>query len=321
MTKKAKSKRVSILKGINKFAVGFTIIETMLFLAIAGLIFAGIVASTNGAIRQQRYKDAVQSFVDDLRDLYSLAENTQVLDYGQDAIKCGGVSDAKEEGRGRSDCSVYGIFAIISPSSTGEKNIEARWVIGKDQSLVETRNSDLEFMSVAKVSTIFTRVTGGGEESATITAKSRDILWGADVSLVCGSLPNDYGTKPEDCNNGKKLADDKYAVFLLIYRSPITGAINTLTGVFERPVSDKVLLKHFSSAMRIEEYEKNMGVINNYHTYTAGQLGHSDISLCVTTGAGMGSKNGLRMITIDGKGSNTNAVRLIEADSNENKCN
>ena len=124
MTKKAKNKRVSILKGINKFAVGFTIIETMLFLAIAGLIFAGIVASTNGAIRQQRYKDAVQSFADDLRDLYSLAENTQVLDYGGGTAKCGNES-AYESGRGRSNCSVYGIFATISSLTDGEKNMEA----------------------------------------------------------------------------------------------------------------------------------------------------------------------------------------------------
>lgn len=303
MTKKAKNKRVSILKGINKFAVGFTIIETMLFLAIAGLIFAGIVASTNGAIRQQRYKDAVQSFADDLRDLYSLAENTQVLQYGEDVKKafCSSSDDSKD-GRGRSDCSVYGIFAVITPLNDMGKNIEARWVVGKDQSGIASTGSDVAFMQEAKVSTSFWIEKNGGATSLTqITAKSRGILWGADVSLACDTITNST-TKSNVCDVGKKLSKDNFAVLLLIYRSPITGSVNTLTGTFEKN-------KH-----AIVKDGRN--IWDNIET-----LSHSDVSLCVTTGAGMGGKNGLRMITIDGKGSNSNAVRLIEADSDENKCN
>ena len=306
MTKKAKSKRVSILKGINKFAVGFTIIETMLFLAIAGLIFAGIVASTNGAIRQQRYKDAVQSFVDDLRDLYSLAENTQVLQYDEGVKKafCTSSDDSKD-GRGRSDCSVYGIFAVITPLNDMGKNIEARWVVGKDQSGIASTYSDVAFMQEAKVSTSFWIEKNDGATSLTqITAKSRGILWGADVSLACDTITNST-TKSNVCDVGKKLSKDNFAVLLLIYRSPITGAINTLTGTYK------------DGLYNTSYYEQNMGDLN----YHAGILDHSDVSLCVTTGAGMGGKNGLRMITIDGKGSNSNAVRLIEADSDENRCN
>ena len=298
--KKAKSKRVSILKGINKFAVGFTIIETMLFLAIAGLIFAGIVASTNGAIRQQRYKDAVQSFADDLRDLYSLAENTQVLDYGGGTARCG-TESTTESGRGRSNCSVYGIFATISSLTDGEKNMEARWVVGIDQALINETSGDAAFMEKAKVSTEFIVEGGGSTLKPPITAKSRDILWGADVGLACDTITNSI-TKSNLCDVGKKLSKNNFVVFLFVYRSPITGSVSTLTGTFEKN-------KHAID-------KEGRWIWENIET-----LSHSDVSLCVTTGAGMGSKNGLRMITIDGKGSNSNAVRLIEADSDENSCN
>jgi hypothetical protein len=48
---------------------------------------------------------------------------------------------------------------------------------------------------------------------------------------------------------------------------------------------------------------------------------HRDVSFCVEPGDGMSSSGGMRMVTIDGDGTGENAVRLIEADSEENKCN
>ncbi|MBQ1373667.1 prepilin-type N-terminal cleavage/methylation domain-containing protein [Candidatus Saccharibacteria bacterium] len=43
---------------------GFTLVEVSLFLAITAASFVGIVAGTQSSIFQQRYNDAVQSFVD-----------------------------------------------------------------------------------------------------------------------------------------------------------------------------------------------------------------------------------------------------------------
>ena len=42
---------------MSKQKYGFTIIETMLFIAITGLVFAGVVIGTNGSLRSQRYRD------------------------------------------------------------------------------------------------------------------------------------------------------------------------------------------------------------------------------------------------------------------------
>lgn len=319
MARRASKHDAPVSKGINKLALGFTIIETMLFLAIAGLIFAGLVAGTNGAIRRQRYKDSVQGFVDDLRDLYSLVENTQVLDYPY-KVNCGGTAS---EGRGRSNCSVYGIYAIISPNHAGKENIEAYWVVGTDQSLIKGKTSDRDFFaanvsgSYAKVSTKILK-DGGGYEFA--KAKSHSILWGADVAIPCNSsyatemVNNLPITAIQGCESGGKLSNDRNQVELFIYRSPITGSVNTMSGLTSAPsVNQGSTIENdtaFTNGVNLSSIISMTSLFNHY-----------DVSLCITGGSGMSYDGGIRMVTIDGNGSNSNAVRLIEADSDENKCN
>lgn len=295
MIKRASSDDAPVSKGISKIAMGFTIIETMLFLAIAGLIFVGLVAGTNGAIRQQRYKDSVQGFVDDLRDLYSLAENTQVLDYPGTPI-CGGKSTFKT-GRGRSACSVYGIFAKIVPTSMSSNNVQAFWVTGIDQAALDSYSSDIEFLKNAEVSTVTATSEGN---NTTLTALEHGVLWGADVAVPCSYISAKFGALYDNgCSAGDAVSKKKYPVALFIYRSPITGSINTLTYTMNET-------DHLNP--------------DSLHTYL-GKFGHEDAQFCITTGAGMSEGNGLRMVKVDGNGSNTNSVRLIESESSENKCN
>lgn len=56
---------------------GFTIIEVLLFLAISGALFAGVVASSRRTIAEQRYNDSVQDFADFLRGIYASTSNPQ----------------------------------------------------------------------------------------------------------------------------------------------------------------------------------------------------------------------------------------------------
>ena len=56
---------------------GFTLIEVSLFLAITGLIFLGIAIGVQNSIFQQRANDAVQSFAEFLRKVYSGVNNVQ----------------------------------------------------------------------------------------------------------------------------------------------------------------------------------------------------------------------------------------------------
>lgn len=313
MVKRASKQDAPISKGINKIALGFTIIETMLFLAIAGLIFAGLVAGTNGAIRRQRYKDSVQGFVDDLRDLYSLVENTQVLNYPGTAKCADGESNG---GRGRSNCSVYGIYAIISPNHGNKNTIEAYWVVGTDQSLVRGASSDIEFFKdYAQVGTAFTKVDSTDPEH--INVKSHSILWGADVAIPCNSdfaadIKDNLHMAVQGCDAvGSVLSNAQNQVELFIYRSPITGSINTLSS-----------MKVDDTANANDDIEFDQAFIDGENiSNVLESFNHYDVSLCVTGGSGMSYDGGIRMVVIDAYGSNTNAVRLIEADADENKCN
>lgn len=307
MRKRAKNDNAQYLKAINKTAVGFTIIETMLFLAIAGLIFVGIIVGTNGTIRQQRYKDAVQGFVDDLRDLYSLAENTQVLDYGNQSAECG-ANHTDFKGRGRSTCSVYGIYAIISPTHAGRENVEAFWVTGTDQaSLVEATN-DRDYLGAsgnkgANVSI----VTFVEHERVVLTAKSHSLLWGADIEIPCATNKDANGCGSLEIGR----SNDKNQVALFIYRSPVTGSINTMTWTWTN-ANQKSALQAEDAYVAGEKLGERL---------TAGGFSHDDVSFCVSGAAGLGYSGGMRMVTIDGNGSNSSAVRLIEGDSADNKCN
>ena len=69
---------------------GFTLVEVSLFLAITAAIFVGIAVGTQNSIFQQRYNDAVQSFAEFLRTVYSQVTNVQ------------------NESAGRSDKAIYG---------------------------------------------------------------------------------------------------------------------------------------------------------------------------------------------------------------------
>ena len=87
---------------------GFTLVEISLFLAITAVIFVGIVAGTQNSVYQQRYNDAVQSFVDFLKNNYSQVMNVQ------------------SDGDGTSDHEIYGRMIVFR-----EDEITSYSVIGE----------------------------------------------------------------------------------------------------------------------------------------------------------------------------------------------
>lgn len=92
------------MKNDNTEKNGFTIIEVMLVLAIAGLLLVGTIRGTYGAVRTQRYNDAVNTFAENLRQAYNevlnpRSENDQVGNsleraiYGK-VLQFGGADDS-----------------------------------------------------------------------------------------------------------------------------------------------------------------------------------------------------------------------------------
>lgn len=105
--------------GIKKNA-GFTIIESILFLGVTGLIMSVLLVGIGSSLSRERYKDAVYSFQDYVQGQYNLVANVNNSRNADDicqggTIIVGGTADA---GRGTSDCTIVG--RIIHSSANGE---------------------------------------------------------------------------------------------------------------------------------------------------------------------------------------------------------
>jgi len=98
------------MKPIN--IAGFTIIETMLFLGISGMLILGILVGTGSSINVQRYRDSVTSLQSLLQNQFSEVSNVR-----NDSLLniCNGVGD---QPRGQSDCVILGKLITASDSKT-----------------------------------------------------------------------------------------------------------------------------------------------------------------------------------------------------------
>ena len=100
---------------------GFTIIETVLVLAIAGLVISMILVGITNSLNQQRYLDAVNQAVDFFRGSYAVGSSS--INDRPDTQLCvaTGISEtgnpATGNGRGASDCILVGKILRSSDGS------------------------------------------------------------------------------------------------------------------------------------------------------------------------------------------------------------
>jgi type II secretory pathway pseudopilin PulG len=169
---------------------GFTIIETMLFLAISGLLLAGILVGTGNSINTQRYRDSVSSLQSFFQQQYSDVANVS-NDRSSSDQPC--IGDNMP--RGQSDCLVLGKFitTVNSPST----KLSIKNVVGYPSSSL-SGNDDITVLS--KVYTI---------KVSPIMASTYDIEWNA--FLVKNAVN----------------ANGNLDFSMLILRSPSSGTIRT----------------------------------------------------------------------------------------------
>ena len=97
----------------DRASAGFTIIETILFLAVTGALIAGMMFATSMTLGTQRYRDATESFKTLLQQQY--ASMSSVQNSRNNDITCT-TQAATAEGdvlRGQSDCVLVGRYMII----------------------------------------------------------------------------------------------------------------------------------------------------------------------------------------------------------------
>ncbi len=92
---------------------GFTLIEVMLFLGIAGLLLIGVLGGTHIGIERQRYNDSLRSFAEHLRTVYAEVISPESL------------------GQGNSDRAVLGQVLVFQPGQDGKvSRIQSATLVG-----------------------------------------------------------------------------------------------------------------------------------------------------------------------------------------------
>ncbi|HEX6258779.1 MAG TPA: hypothetical protein VFZ48_04835 [Candidatus Saccharimonadales bacterium] len=117
---------------------GFTILETMLFLGISGLLMVTLLAGTTVAIQRQRYSDSINStqsfFQDQFGDAFNVVnarDGRQMCDANNFIVPA---EDSTKENRGASDCLVLG-RAIEVP--VGGTTFQSYAVVGRPPSIAD----------------------------------------------------------------------------------------------------------------------------------------------------------------------------------------
>jgi len=181
---------------------GFTIIETMLVLAITGVLIAGLLVGLGSSISNQRYLDSVASFKALIQQQYAKIENV-TNDRNQDWI-CGNTATPTEAENGgtapgQTDCVLLGRYVGIV-----DDQITTATVVGYPQS-ANSSSSTIDFVK--------SDYTLGISKSS---VEQTSLEWGAQIAWPSKGAGSVTPTSPR-------------SLAILIIRSPEDGTSYTFT--------------------------------------------------------------------------------------------
>jgi len=188
----------------GRYSKGFTILETMLFLAITGALVVALLVGVTGSINTQRYRDSIVSLKTLLQDQYSELGN--VYNDRSGSWKCENsattveVSDGTSQLRGQSDCVILGRYISIN-------------------------NSDITLATVTGYAPIGARSSGTDVE----ILQSDYTLGISDVDITTTQL--EWGTRIAWPISGpnQRPAGTPRSIAILLVRSPTSGITYTFT--------------------------------------------------------------------------------------------
>jgi len=193
---------------------GFTIIETVLFLAVTGLLILTIIAGAGTNINIQRYRDAVESFKSETQSQYAnlnSVENGRGADYICD-VSAKPIPDSNGELRGQSDCMIVGKYLRIDGSNIATYTIYAY----ETSSLVTAGTTDIQVLTNNYVF-----------NALTTPDSDKELDWGTSIAW-----PKTLGDEVSNSSNPRTLG-------ILFLRSPYSGQIYTFTSN-DVPLKDSV---------------------------------------------------------------------------------
>ncbi len=180
------------MKLLNK--AGFTIIETMLFLGITGLLIMGILVGTGTSINIQRYRDSVSSLQSVLQQQFSDVSNVD-NDRGSDWA-CGSDSRVTAQtpssgiARGQSDCVILGRFI----TTTDGHVLSIKSVVGSPSGSIAASN-DVGALQQYNI------------QVSPVTGETYEIEWGSSLVKPGGNTAMTFS--------------------MLVLRSPLSGVVRT----------------------------------------------------------------------------------------------
>ena len=182
-----------------RISPGFTIIETMLFLAVTGLLIMGVLIGTGNTLNTQRYRDSVESFKNLLQSQY--ADLGSVRNDRSNTWNCDSTAKPIVGGtviRGQSDCVIVGKYLRIDKGDVTIHTVLAR----KTGTGTGTDIQKLDANYAYNVS------------SAEVEKRSME--WGAQIAWPKSGMGAQSPTTPRTLG-------------IFIVRSPDSGSIYTFT--------------------------------------------------------------------------------------------
>jgi len=188
----------------SKTKGGFTVIETMLFLAVTGLLASAVLVGSGIAIGQQRYRDSVNSFKSYIQQQYDDAAN--VTSSRSKTWTCNSLAQITEssagsgESRGTSDCVIMGRY--ITVDATGKKLTTSN-VVGVRTSGAVSATNDIDEIKTYALGL------------SPIDQDATEVAWGAQIVQPGSTTP--------------------LPASILVIKSPLSGALLTFSSLLAVP--------------------------------------------------------------------------------------
>lgn len=218
---------------------GFTIIEVMLFLAITGLLIAGILGGTTTSLNNQRYRDGVESFRNTIRDQYAtvfsltnMTTNASGDNAGANAVDPCSVIDSTNPSdpgtavfRGSSDCLYVGRLVVLTPDD-GSKTTQLAVYPVVAKVLSDAVDGVFDLTSPVAIAG---DVTDGNSLQVAAFTRNENLIERKQI---------DWGLTPVT----QKPSQRPLAIGFLMFRSPLTGSVTTyVIGDGVTPLDDDTL--------------------------------------------------------------------------------